>query len=178
MNILFYLSLNLSSRSSYIYYSIFISDNAEEKKNIKAEKDCQHVSSSVEEKIEKNNFMCKIIISSVLNNSRKLKKENSESSENCISSLSFKIFNSAESILKATSKCLYNSKSLSSKSDKQTRSIKKFKNRFNYKDFHREHLIKFEKKAHMYSVFKALFINDHMIFLNIKVLSLSMSTKF
>ena len=110
-------------------------------------------------------------------NSRKLEKESSESLKNRISSLTSKAFNSAESILKATSKRLYNLKSSSLKSDKQTKSIKKSENRFNYKDLHREHLTKFKKEAHMYSVFKALFMNNYMSFLNIKALSLSTLTK-
>ena len=39
MNIFFRSLSNSSSRSSHIYYIIFISDDVEEKKNIKAEKD-------------------------------------------------------------------------------------------------------------------------------------------
>ena len=44
MNIFFRSLLSSSSRSSYIHYFTFISDNAEEKKNIKAEKDRQSMS--------------------------------------------------------------------------------------------------------------------------------------
>ena len=95
--------------------------------------------------------------SSMSNNFRKFEKKSSESSENRILSSTLKAFNSVESILKTTSKRLYNSKSSSSKFDKQTRSIKESENRFNYKDFHREYLIKFKKEAHMYNVFKAFF---------------------
>ena len=115
--------------------------------------------------------------SSMLNNSRKLEKENLENSKNRISSLTSEAFNNAELTSKATSKRSYNLKSSSSKSDKQTRSIKESENRFNYKDLHREHLIKFKEKAHMYNVFKALFMNDHMNFSNIRTLNLSTSTK-
>ena len=92
----------------------------------------------------------------MLNNSRELEKESLESSENCISSLTFEIFNSIKSTLKTTSKRLYNLKSSSSKFDKWTRSIKEFENWLNYKDFHREHLTKFKEKTHMYNVFRAL----------------------
>ena len=59
--------------------------------------------------------------SSMLNNSRKFKKENNESSEsleNRISSLTLKVFNSVKSTLKAMLKRLYNFKSSSSKFDK------------------------------------------------------------
>ena len=179
MNILFRLSLSSSSRSSYIHYFIFISNNVEEKKNIKAKEDRQHASSLTEEKTEENIFIFndKMTASSMSNNSRKLEKKSSKSSENRISSSTSEAFNSAESTLKATLKRLYNSKSSSSKFDKQTRNIKEFKNRFNYKDFHREHLMKFKKEAHMYNVFKALFMSDHMNLSNIKVLNLSTSTK-
>ena len=57
MNIFFRSSLSSLSLSLYMYYFTFINDNAEEKKNIKAEKDCQHISSSVEKEIEKNTFI-------------------------------------------------------------------------------------------------------------------------
>ena len=50
INIFFHLLSNSSSRSSHIHYFTFINDDVEEKKNIKAEKDCQHVSLSVKEK--------------------------------------------------------------------------------------------------------------------------------
>ena len=151
MNIFFRSSLSLSSRSSHIYYFTFISDDAEEKKNTKTEKDRQHVSSSVEEKTEKNTLISndKMTALSMSNNSRKFEKKsnkNLKSLKKRISSLTSETFNSAESTLKATSKRLYNSKSSSSKSDKQTKSIKESENRFNYKDFHREHLTKFKKK--------------------------------
>ena len=112
--------------------------------------------------------------SSMLNNSRELEKK---SSENRISSLTSEAFNSAELTSKATLKRLYNSKSSSSKSDRQTKNIKEFKNRFNYKDLHREHLTKFKKEAHIYSVFKALFMNDHISFSDLKILNLLTSTK-
>ena len=115
-----------------------------------------------------------------MNNSRKFKKENNESSEslkNRISSLTSKTFNIIESALKATSKRLYYFKLSSLKFDKQTKSIKESENRFNYKNLHREHLTKSKEKAHMYNVFKTLFMSDHMNFSNIKALSLLISTK-
>ena len=179
MNILFRLSLNSSSRSSYTHYFIFISNDVEEKKNTETKKDRQHISSSIEEKIEKNIFIFndKMITLLMSNNSQELEKENSKSLKNCISSLTSEAFNNAESTLKAALKCLYNFKSSSSKFDKQTKSIKKSENRFNYKDLHREHLIKSKEKAHMYNVFKTLSMNNHMSFLNIRVLNLLTSTK-
>ena len=179
MNIFFCSSSSLSSRSSHIHYFTFINDDAEEKKNTETEKDRQYVSSSVEEKTEENTliFNDKMTTSLMSNNSRKLKKEDSESSENRISSLTSETFNNVELTLKATLKRLYNLKSISSKFDKQTRSIKESENRFNYKNLHREHLTKFKEKAHMYNVFKALFMNDHMNFSNIRTLNLSTSTK-
>ena len=180
MNIFFRSSLSSSSRSSYIHYSTFISDDVEEKKNIEAKKDRQHVSSSIEKETEENTFIFndKMTASSMLSNSQKLEKKSSENSENRILSLTSETFNNVESTLKATSKRSYNSKSSSSKSDKQTRSIKKSENQFNYKDLHREHLTKFKEEAHMYNVFKALFMSDHMSLSNIKALSLSTLTKF
>ena len=151
-------------------------------KNIKAEENRQHVSSSVEEKTEETTFIFndKMTASSMSNNSREFKKESNESlksSENCILSLTSEAFNSVKSVSKATSKRLYNFKLSSSKFDKQTRSIEESENRFNYKDFHREHLTKFKEEAHMYNVFKALFMSDHINLLNIKVLNLSTLTK-
>ena len=113
----------------------------------------------------------------ILENSKKKSNESLKNSENCISSSTSEAFNSVELTSKATLKRLYNLKSSSSKSDKQTKSIKESENQFNYKDFHREHLTKFKKEAHMYNVFKALFMSDHMSLLNIKALSLSTSTK-
>ena len=115
----------------------------------------------------------------MLNNFRKLKKENNENSKSFISSTTLKTFNNVESILKTMSKRSYNLKLSSSKFDKQTKSNKKLKNRFNYKDFHNcDYLIKFKEETHMYRVFKTLFMNDYMNFSNIKVLNLSSSTKF
>ena len=117
----------------------------------------------------------------MLNNFQKLEKESNESlksSENRISSSTLKAFNSVESTSKTILKRSYNLKSSSSKFDKQTRSIKKSENQFNYKDFHREHLIKFKKEAHIYNVFKALSMSDHMNLSNIRVLNLSTLTKF
>ena len=120
MNIFFYLSSSLSSRSSHIHYFTFISDDAEEKKNTEVKENCQHVSPSVKEEIENNIliFNDKMTASSMLSNFRKFEKESSESSENRISSLTFKAFNSVESALKTTLKRLYNLKLSSSKSDK------------------------------------------------------------
>ena len=180
MNIFFRSSSNSSSRSSHTHYFTFINDDAEEKKNIEAEENRQHVSSSVEEKTEKNTriFNDKMTASLMSNNSRKFEKESSESSENRILSLTLKAFNNVESTSKATLKRSYNLKSSSSKFNKQTKNIKRFKNRFNYKDLHREHLSKFKKKAHMYNVFRALAMNNHMNLSNIKILNLSTSTKF
>ena len=182
MNILFRLSSSSSSRSSHTHYFILISDDAKKKKNIETEENRQHVSPSVEKKIEENTFIFndKMTASSMSSNSRNLEKKSNESSENSanrILSSTSEAFNSVESTSKATSKRLYNSRSSSSKSDKQTKSIKESENRFNYKDLHREHLTKFKKETHMYSVFKALFMNDYISLLNIKVLSLSTSTK-
>ena len=179
MNMFFRLSLNSSLRSSYIYYFTFISDDAEEKKNTEIKENHQHTSSSVEEKIKKNTiiFNDKMTASLRLNNFRKFEKDNSESSKNCISSLTSKAFNSVKSILKTTLKRSYNFKPSSSKFNKQTKSVERFKNQFNYKDLHREHLTKFKKNAHMYNVFKALFINDHINFLNIKIFNLLTLTK-
>ena len=133
--------------------------------------------SSIEKEIEKNTFIFndKITASLISHNSRKLKKENSE---NRILSSTSEAFNSVKLTLKATLKRLYDFKSSSSKSDKQTRSIKEFENRLNHKDFHREHLIRFKEETHMYNIFKALFINDHMSFSNIKALNLLTLTKF
>ena len=117
--------------------------------------------------------------SSMSNNFRKFEKENNESSKSFISSMTSKTFNNVESISKTTSKRLYNLKSSSSKFDKQMKSNKKLRNRLNYKNFHnRDYLIKFKKETHMYRVFKALFMNNHMNFSNIRVLNLLLLTKF
>ena len=67
-------------------------------------------------------------ISSILNNFQESEKENNENLKSFILSTMSKIINNIESILKMTSKCLYNLKSLSSKSDKQMKSNKKLKN--------------------------------------------------
>ena len=77
MNTFFRLSSSLSSRLFYIYYSILISNNAEEKKNIKVEKDRQHVSSSVKKETEENIFIFddKMTASLMSNNFRKFKKK-------------------------------------------------------------------------------------------------------
>ena len=77
MNIFFRSSLNSLSRSLYLYYFTFISDDAEKKKNTEAKKDRQYISSSVKEKIEKNIFIFnnKITTSSMSNNFRKLEKK-------------------------------------------------------------------------------------------------------
>ena len=115
--------------------------------------------------------------SSILNNLREFKKENLKSSENCILSSTSEAFNNAELTSKVTSKRLYNFKLLLSKFNKQTRSIKKFENRFNYRNFHREHLIKFREKAHMYNVVKTLSMNDHISLSDIRALNLLTSTK-
>ena len=83
MNIFFRSLLSSSSRSLHIHYSIFISNNIEEKKNTKAEEDNQHVSLSVEEEIKMNLliFYDKMTASSMLNNSREFEKESNESSK-------------------------------------------------------------------------------------------------
>ena len=151
MNIFFRLSLSSSLRSSHTHYFTFISDDVEKKKNTEAEEDRQHVSSSIEEETKKNIFISsdKITALSMSNNFQKLEKESnesSESSENRILLSTSETFNSVELTSKATSKRSYNLKSFLSKFDKQTKSTKESENRFNYKDLHREHMIKSKKK--------------------------------
>ena len=182
MNIFFRQSLRSSSRSSRFHYFTFINDDVEKKKKyIEIKENRQHVSSSIKKEIEKKTFIFsdKMTTSSISNNFRKFKKENNESSESFISSTTSKTINNVKSTSKTTSKHLYNLKSSSSKFNKQTRSNKKSKSRLNYKNLHnRDYLIKFKRKAHMYCVFKALFMSDHISFSNIKILNLSSSTKF
>ena len=150
------------------------------KKYIEVEKDRQHVSSSIKKKIEKKIFIFngKMTTSLISNNFWKFEKENNKNLKSFISSTTLKTINNVESTSKTTSKRSYNLKSSSSKFDRQTKSNKKSKNQFNYKDFHnRDYLIKFKEETHIYRVFKAFFMNNHMNFLNIKTLDLSSSTK-
>ena len=182
MNIFFRQSSRSLSRSPRFHYSTFINDNVEKKKKYtEIEEDRQHVSPPIEEEIEENTLILndKMAASSISNNLREPEKESNKSSKSLISSATSKAINSVKSTSKTTSKRSYNSKSSSSKFDKQTKSNKKSENRLNYKDLHnRDYLTKFKKEAHMYRVFKALSMNNHMNLSNIKTLSLSSSTKF